>query len=75
MLSLFYVVFLLRSAGLIEGASLGRFTARASHGSNIFPRQGEESCLKTDLIQSASALTGQEPGTEGIKPGQAASRT
>jgi transcription initiation factor TFIID subunit 15 len=29
--------------------------------------------LNKDLIQSASGLTGQEPGTEGIKPGQAPS--
>ncbi|KAH6957472.1 hypothetical protein DER45DRAFT_465497, partial [Fusarium avenaceum] len=33
------------------------------------------SCLKDNLIQSASAKTGQEPGTEGIKDGQAASAT
>jgi hypothetical protein len=36
---------------------------------------GQDSCLKDNLIQSASAKTGQEPGTEGIKDGQAASAT
>ncbi|KAH7129599.1 hypothetical protein B0J13DRAFT_588468 [Dactylonectria estremocensis] len=32
-------------------------------------------CLKSNLIQSASSLTGQESGTEGIKEGQAESAT
>jgi hypothetical protein len=33
------------------------------------------SCLKQDVIQKASWLTGQEPGTPGIKPGQNPSKT
>ncbi|RMJ17457.1 hypothetical protein CDV36_002896 [Fusarium kuroshium] len=43
--------------------------------SRLVARQGQQSCLDPDLIQSASAKTGQEPGTEGIKPGQAPSAT
>ncbi|KAK2028174.1 hypothetical protein LX32DRAFT_500764, partial [Colletotrichum zoysiae] len=33
------------------------------------------SCLRPNLIQSASSLTGQEPGTKGIKPGQVGAST
>lgn len=36
-------------------------------------QQGGQTCLNNNLIQSASKLTGQEDGTEGIKPGQAPS--
>jgi hypothetical protein len=36
---------------------------------------GGAQCLTPDLIQSASDKTGQEPGTDGIKPGQAPSVT
>lgn len=38
-------------------------------------KSASENCLKTNLIQSASALTGQEKGTDGIKAGQAKSAT
>ncbi|GJN78599.1 hypothetical protein PLIIFM63780_002108 [Purpureocillium lilacinum] len=38
-------------------------------------RSGGQNCLREDLIQSASGLTGQETGTQGIKPGQAKSGT
>ncbi|CAM1504639.1 Fc.00g022300.m01.CDS01 [Cosmosporella sp. VM-42] len=75
MLSLFYISVLLASAGLIDGASVGQPSPRKVFRPNLFPRQGAESCINQDLIQSASSLTGQEPGTEGIKPGQAASAT
>ncbi|KAH8890731.1 hypothetical protein GQ53DRAFT_794701 [Thozetella sp. PMI_491] len=44
-------------------------------GIGLQAKQSQASCLNQDLVQSASALTGQEPGTEGIKPGQAASET
>lgn len=56
-------------------------TAHASYhntleqASRLHARQGQQSCLDPNLIQSASAKTGQEPGTEGIKPGQAPSAT
>ncbi|CAI4213967.1 unnamed protein product [Parascedosporium putredinis] len=33
------------------------------------------SCLEPDLIQDSSAFSGQEPGTEGLEPGQAPSAT
>lgn len=36
-------------------------------------QQNSAKCLNTNLIQSASDKTGQEPGTEGIKAGQAES--
>jgi hypothetical protein len=36
---------------------------------------GGAQCLTPDLIQSASDKTGQEPGTDGIKAGQAPSAT
>ncbi|SPO07268.1 uncharacterized protein DNG_09962 [Cephalotrichum gorgonifer] len=64
---------ILASASLIDGATLDR--SRGNFGSNLFRRQDRQSCLKQDLIQDASTLTGQEPGTEGIKPGQAESAT
>ncbi|KAK2008386.1 hypothetical protein LZ32DRAFT_540081 [Colletotrichum eremochloae] len=38
-------------------------------------QQQQPSCLRPELIQSASSLTGQEPGTKGIKSGQAAAAT
>ncbi|CAG8949993.1 hypothetical protein HYFRA_00004325 [Hymenoscyphus fraxineus] len=34
-----------------------------------------DNCVPANLIQSASAKTGQEPGTDGLKPGQAPSDT
>jgi hypothetical protein len=36
---------------------------------------GGAQCLTPDLIQAASGKTGQEPGTDGIKAGQAPSAT
>ncbi|KAF4921098.1 hypothetical protein CGCVW01_v006289 [Colletotrichum viniferum] len=47
---------------------IGRVVARQS-------KSASNSCLKSNLIQSASALTGQEKGTDGIKAGQAKSST
>ncbi|KAK1993076.1 hypothetical protein LX36DRAFT_616523, partial [Colletotrichum falcatum] len=38
-------------------------------------QQQQPSCLRPNLIQSASSLTGQEPGTKGMKAGQAAAAT
>ncbi|KAL5113189.1 hypothetical protein ACEQ8H_008946 [Pleosporales sp. CAS-2024a] len=34
---------------------------------------GSQFCLNSDVIQTASNFTGQEPGTQGIKPGQSPS--
>lgn len=75
MLSPFVVVALLASAGLIEGAAMDFSRTKAELGTNLVLRQAEPTCLKRDTIQSASALTGQEEGTDGIKPGQAPSET
>lgn len=52
----------------VSGGDIGRVVARQS-------KSASDSCLKTNLIQSASALTGQEKGTDGIKAGQAKSST
>jgi transcription initiation factor TFIID subunit 15 len=69
----FILVASLASAGLIEGAAMDlldktNVMARQQRG-----QQGGQTCLQNNLIQTASTLTGQEPGTEGIKPGQAPS--
>lgn len=61
-------VAILASAGLIEGSVI-------RPGAKLFRRQDQESCLDPALIQESSALTGQEPGTDGIKEGQAESAT
>lgn len=70
MLSPFVVVALLASAGLIEGAAMDFSRTQAELG-----LRAEPTCLNRDTIQSASALTGQEKGTKGVKPGQAPSET
>jgi len=36
-------------------------------------KRNESSCLAADVRQSASGLTGQEKGTEGVKDGQSPS--
>lgn len=66
---------LLASAGLTEGAAMDFSRTKAEHGTNLVLRQAGQICLKRNTIQSASALTGQEDGTDGIKPGQAPSAT
>ncbi|PKS11605.1 hypothetical protein jhhlp_001755 [Lomentospora prolificans] len=70
----FSTVAFLVSAGLIKAATLNYFRGD-SLGAHLFTRQVQQTCLDENLIQSASALTGQEPGTQGIKPGQAESAT
>lgn len=75
MLSPSVVVALLASAGLIEGAAMDFSRTKVELGTNLVLRQTEPTCLNRDTIQSASALTGQEEGTDGIKPGQAPSET
>lgn len=75
MFTLLFPIAFLASAGLIDGAAVGNRNTSIRLGTNLFKRQDEESCLDGSLIQSASALTGQEPGTKGIKPGQAESAT
>ena len=73
MISTLIAFTILSSAGLIDGASIAR--PGGTSGLNLFQRQDEQSCLNQALVQDASALTGQEPGTKGIKPGQAESAT
>ncbi|KAL5348912.1 hypothetical protein ACLOAV_006337 [Pseudogymnoascus australis] len=78
MLSPFIVVALLAllaSVGLTEGAAMDFSRTDAEHGTNLVLRQAEQTCLNRNTIQSAGALTGQEDGTDGIKPGQAPSET
>ena len=75
MLSPLLLVAFLTSAGLIEGATLVRHEPNVRPGATLFRRQDQDSCLDQDLIQGSSALTGQEPGTDGIKEGQAESAT
>lgn len=73
MFSLVFAAAVFASAGLTNGAALQHSRAKVDLDSNLFGRQDQQSCLEGDLIQRASALTGQEPGTKGIKSGQAAS--
>ncbi|KAK2055134.1 hypothetical protein LY76DRAFT_550891, partial [Colletotrichum caudatum] len=72
------------ASAVVLSATLGRRVA-ALPGSFPVDRSGPEilaarqqqqpSCLRPNLIQSASSLTGQEPGTKGMKPGQAGAST
>jgi hypothetical protein len=81
---------LIAAAGIAEAAphvGFGSISARqgrfqggrgGGRGGGRFrnPQQGQKQIvLDRELLQLASSLTGQEPGTEGIKPGQAASKT
>ncbi|KAH6894742.1 hypothetical protein B0T10DRAFT_590476 [Thelonectria olida] len=77
MISSLFTFVLLASTGLVECASVlsprrnGNFGGSRSGGKG----QGQQRVLNKNLVQSASGLTGQEPGTQGIKPGQAISAT
>lgn len=77
---------LLVSAGLIEAAAMSprellsrQRGQRGRGGSGRQSGNGDAApaaiCVNPALIQAASDRTGQEPGTEGIKPGQAESAT
>ncbi|KAF4471267.1 fungal transcriptional regulatory [Fusarium albosuccineum] len=76
---MFYFIYvILFSAWLVDASAHSVFHSDLEQASRLFARQGRQgrqSCLDPALIQSASAKTGQEPGTEGIKPGQAPSAT
>ncbi|TQN69783.1 hypothetical protein CSHISOI_05437 [Colletotrichum shisoi] len=67
------------TATLTHGLTVpGSSSTGGGFGLGVLPRQQKQaksSCLNSNLIQSASALTGQEPGTDGIKAGQAKSET
>ncbi|RSL57229.1 hypothetical protein CEP53_006550 [Fusarium sp. AF-6] len=74
---MFYNFFLtiLSFISLVAATTHSDYHDVLERASRLVARQGQQSCLDPDLIQSASAKTGQEPGTEGIKPGQAPSAT
>ncbi|KAH7413370.1 hypothetical protein BKA64DRAFT_719281 [Cadophora sp. MPI-SDFR-AT-0126] len=83
MLFSYIAIFALGSAGLINGAVLasdpvsGR--AQKSKFRGVQSRQNtnkaSQTCLAANALQTASGKTGQEAGTDGIKPGQAPSAT
>ncbi|KAL0932836.1 fungal transcriptional regulatory protein [Colletotrichum truncatum] len=73
------LVIMLAVAMLGEAAVLST-PAHGTISSSLLSRQnkggnGGGACLNKNLIQSNSDKTGQEPGTDGIKPGQAKSVT
>jgi hypothetical protein len=61
-----------QGGGQQGGQQNGRQNGQNGGGQNG-GQNGGQTCLNNNLIQSASGLTGQETGTEGIKPGQAPS--
>ena len=67
---------LLASNALIRGAVLdvGK-PARIGLDRKMVARQADLTRLNADALQTASSRTGQEDGTDGIKPGQAPSAT
>ncbi len=67
------VIALLGSSDLIEGVAAGIVSSRSELGTNVIVERAEPTCLNANALQSASDLTGQESGTDGIKPGQAPS--
>lgn len=73
MLYSYVAIALLGSAGLVNAAALDMPLRRQAGGNQ---NQGASpTCLAANALQSASDLTGQESGTDGIKPGQAPSAT
>ncbi|KAM0419059.1 hypothetical protein ACHAPT_011998 [Fusarium lateritium] len=70
-----FIITLLLSVWLVTVSAHASRSNTLERASRLVARQGQQSCVDPDLIQSASAFTGQEPGTEGIKPGQAPSAT
>ncbi|KAF9878236.1 hypothetical protein CkaCkLH20_04274 [Colletotrichum karsti] len=62
------------AAASLSAAAILPGSASSEPAARVFARQSAN-CLKSDLIQSASAKTGQEAGTDGIKAGQAKSST
>ena len=75
MFPLIYGSVFLLSISLVRGASIDYSSHRHGHELNVVKRHDPLSCLKPELIQDSSAVTGQEPGTEGIGPGQTPSAT
>jgi hypothetical protein len=61
-------------AGGIEGAVLHQEISREL-GGNVIRAAASKTCLAANALQTASDLTGQEPGTAGIEAGQTPSAT
>jgi hypothetical protein len=73
MLHLNIAVLLLGLSSIIAGAAVNR---KELGGTSLRHRQNADpTCLASDALQTASEKTGQEDGTDGIKPGQARSQT
>ncbi|WYZ36199.1 hypothetical protein EsH8_XI_000132 [Colletotrichum jinshuiense] len=71
-----FIITAILSATFAHGVALPGSSSFVHSGLGILARQQSKStCLQSNLIQSASALTGQEAGTSGIKAGQAKSET
>lgn len=71
-----FILLALGSAGISTCATIPERAENALR--QLENRQNQAAngkCLATNLTQSASSKTGQEPGTDGIKPGQAPSAT
>lgn len=69
------LVALFISAGLSSARSIYPILQSRQGQGNKGNQGGQGSCINNNLIQKASSLTGQESGTDGIKPGQAPSAT
>lgn len=69
----------LGAAVAVECGSVGHLQLHQNlnrrSGTQVFQRQASPSCLDPAVLSTASAKTGQEPGTDGIKAGQAPSDT
>jgi hypothetical protein len=70
---------LLGSIAVAECGTLGHLNVHQHLdrrlGSPVLRRQANPTCLDPAVIATGSALTGQEPGTDGVKAGQAPSAT
>ncbi|KAH7359308.1 hypothetical protein B0T11DRAFT_259223 [Plectosphaerella cucumerina] len=69
------LVALFISAGLSSARSIDPILQSRQGQGNKGNQGGQGACINNNLIQKASSLTGQESGTDGIKPGQAPSAT
>lgn len=74
MLPSLLLLVLIGSTSLVEGAAVGTSRQRRDLGSKVLKR-AENTCIAANALQTGSFKTGQEPGTDGIKPGQSPSAT
>jgi hypothetical protein len=73
-------VFCVSSVWLVRGANSAPriddpFKLNSAPNLGVRQNNASPTCLDPDVIQTASALTGQEDGTDGIKEGQAPPET